>query len=259
MRTKAIIVEDEPKAQKHLQNLIGNLEGPITIMACLASVRDTIDWLTSNPMPHLIFMDIQLSDGLSFEILDDVMVSAPIIFTTAYDKYAIQAFKTTGIDYLLKPVTQESMNAAIAAFYRRQHEATTDWISKNIDALNYYRKGEDIASYKQRFLMKLGDSWVPILTREIAYFFRQEIVFAKTFTGELFPMNTSLGQLQSQVDPKQFVRLNRQILTNVEAIGKLKSSKPGQLILELTPAYHEKIEISQERSSWLKQFLDSDA
>ena len=259
MIVKALIVEDEPKAQKHLQNLIGHLGEPITITACLESVSDTIDWLKNNPMPDLIFMDIQLSDGLSFEVLDHVTVSVPIIFTTAYDKYAIQAFKTTGIDYLLKPVTQESINAAIAKFYRIRREVIeVDWTLKNRNALQYYRNREGGTPYKKRFLMKLGDSLIPVLTNQIAYFFRQEIVFAKTFEGKVFPMDISLGQLQSQLDSNQFVRLNRQILANVEAIARLKGSKPGQLILELNPEYHKKIEISQERSSWLKHFLDSD-
>ena len=257
MSARTLIVEDEPKAQKHLRNLLQNSGVAVTIVACLESVHNTISWLKSNPMPDLILMDIHLSDGLSFEILDDIVISVPIIFTTSYDQYAIRAFKTSGIDYLLKPITQESMNAAVAKFYQLKNEAHIDWALKNLDVLQGYRN-KDKVPYKKRFLMKTGDTLVPVPTVDIAYFFRQEIVFAKTFKGEMFPIDSSLGHLQTQLDPDQFIRLNRQILANVDAISRLKSSKPGQLVLELNPEYHEKIEMSQERSSWIKQFLDSD-
>ena len=259
MRMTVLIVEDEPKARQHLQNLIEHMGKPLTVVACLESVRATIDWLTHHKTPDLILMDIQLSDGLSFEVLDQVEVAAPIIFTTAYDNYAIQAFKTSGIDYLLKPITQENIEEAFERFFEHRNGIGMDWTLRSMDALQYYRHNAGLNTYKKRFLMKLGDALVPVLTDQIAYFFRQEIVFAKTFEGELFPMDVSLGQLQSKLNPKEFVRLNRQILTNIASITKLKSSKPGQLVLELHPSYHERIEISQERSSRLKQLLDSDA
>lgn len=257
MSTKVLLVEDEPKAQQHLRNLIRNSESPIGILACLTHVEQAVSWLKEHRMPDLIIMDIQLSDGLSFEILDEVSVDAPIIFTTAYDEYAIQAFKTTGIDYLLKPVTQDSMDAALKKFHRLYPDPKIDWSLKNLEALQQYRMNQTPV-YKNRFLLKAGNTLVPVLTDQVAYFFRQEIVFAKTFDGKVFPVDFSLGQLQAQIDPKQFVRLNRQLLANITSISKLRSSKPGQLSVELQPAYHENVQISQERSSWLKRFLSGE-
>lgn len=257
MSTKVLLIEDEPKAQQHLRNLIQSSEFSMTIEACLTHVKQAVDWLREHQMPDLIVMDIQLSDGLSFEILDEVPVDVPIIFTTAYDQYAIQAFKTTGIDYLLKPVTQDSMDAALKKYDRLYPNSKIDWSLKNLEALQQYRQHQAPA-YKTRFLLKSGNALVPVLTDQIAYFFRQDIVFAKTVEGKVFPIDFSLGQLQSQLDPKQFVRLNRQLLVNVTSIVKLRSSKPGQLHIELQPVYHEKVQISQERSSWLKRFLSGE-
>lgn len=258
MSTKVLLIEDEPKAQQHLKNLIRNSEFPMAILACLTHVKEAVRWLKEHPRPELIIMDIQLSDGLSFEILDEVPVDVPIIFTTAYDEYAIQAFKTTGIDYLLKPITQDSMDVALKKYDRLYPNSKIDWSFKNLEALQQYRVNQ-APTYRNRFLLKAGNALVPVLTDQIAYFFRQEIVFAKTVDGKVFPVDFSLGQLQSQLDPKQFVRLNRQLLANFSSIAKLRSSKPGQFSIDLQPAYHEQVQISQERSSWLKRFLSGES
>lgn len=257
MNTKVLLIEDEPKAQQHVRNLMKNSGFALDIQACLTHVKESVGWLREHPMPELIIMDIQLADGLSFEILDEVPVDVPIIFTTAYDEYAIQAFKTTGIDYLLKPVTQDSMDRALKKFHRLYTEPKIDWAFKHLEVLQQYRLNQPPA-YKDRFLLKSGNTMIPVMADQIAYFFRQEIVFAKTFDGTVFSHDASLGHLQTQLDPRQFVRLNRQLLTHVKAIHSLRGSKPGQLMVELQPAYFESIHISQERSSWLKRFLSGE-
>lgn len=258
MATRVLLVEDEPKAQQHLKNLVQNLETPLDVVACLSQVKETVNWLNHHEMPDLMIMDIQLSDGLSFEILDEVSIDIPIIFTTAYDQYAIKAFKTMGIDYILKPVTHEHMVSALEKYYRLYRDPELDWSAKYMSLLQQYPIPEP-QTYKNRFLLKTGNTLVPVLTDQIAYFFRQEIVFAKTFDGRVFPVDFSLGQLQSRLDPKAFVRLNRQLLANVTSIVQLRSSKPGQFTIELQPTYHEPIQVSQERSSWLRHFLSGEA
>ncbi|MGB5820574.1 MAG: LytTR family DNA-binding domain-containing protein [Saonia sp.] len=257
MKVRVLIIEDEPSAQKHLIKLLKNQELKMDVLACLSGVKDAVHWLEDHPIPDLIFMDIQLSDGLSFDILNHINIECPIIFITAYDQYAIRAFKTTGIEYLLKPITQEDITVALEKYRRMKLNSHTDWMLKNLDTLVHYQKKER-DDYKKRFLLKSGNSLVPVTTDQIAYFFREEIVFIKTFDHMVYPIDGSLNQLHSQLNPTQFVRLNRRILVQVDAIIQLKNFKPGQYKVELKPSYHEEIQISQERSSWLKRFLDKD-
>ncbi len=256
MRIEVLLIEDEISAQKHMTNLLKNQEYAIKVVACLSTVKDAVHWLKNNILPELIFMDIQLSDGISFDILNHIEITCPIIYTTAYDQYAIRAFKTTGIEYLLKPITQEDLTAAMEKFFFMKADHQTDWMLKNLDALVHYQKKKQV-DYKQRFLLKSGNSLIPTATNKIAYFFREEIVFCKTFDNEVYPVDGSLNNLQSQLDPLRFVRLNRRVLAQVDAIHQLRNFKPGQFMVTLKPGYDETIQISQERSSWLKSFLDS--
>lgn len=257
MMVKVLLIEDEPSAQKHLINLLKGQNITIEVLACLCTVKDSIDYLKINPVPDLIFMDIQLSDGLSFNIMDDTEIDCPIIFTTAYDEYAIQAFKTSGIAYLLKPITREDMGIALEKYNRFNPHSSADWVLKSLDALAHYRQKHQ-ATFKKRFLLKSGNSVILVPTDEISYFFREEIVFAKTTDNKIYPVDRSLNQLQSQLNPNQFVRLNRRVLVQVDAIVELRKYKPGQFTVQLVPEYHELLQISQERSSWLRDFLDKD-
>lgn len=253
MIVKAIIIEDESSAQKHLTKLLLSSDKNIVIEKTISAVEDAVTYLKHN-LPDLIFMDIHLSDGLSFDILEEVEVNCPIIFTTAYDKYAIKAFKTSGIDYLLKPITNEDLKSALKKYYKQKVIFTEELFLKKIELFNLLKQ-ESNSKYLERFLLKLGNSLTPVKTENIAYFYRDEIVFAKNFEGKSFPMDDSLNQLQKKLNPKQFVRLSRQLLINIEAIKKLTSSEPGQVTIEVNPNYHEEIKISKERTSFLKSLL----
>jgi len=252
---KTIIIEDEQTAQNHLIKLVGQLKMEISVLTTLTTISESIKWLKSHLSPDLIFMDIQLSDGISFDILKEITPSCPIIYTTAYDEYAIQAFKTTGIAYLLKPITLEDLKYALDKFTSLQHLVSDEWLIRNID-LQRTLKQQENRDYKERFLLKMGVSMVPVKSEEIAYFYRDELVFAQLFNGKSFPMDDSLNHLQEIVNPTLFIRLNRQLLANVNAIKKLTPYKPGQLMLEIEPPFAKPIFLSQERSSWLKRFLD---
>ncbi|BFP41006.1 LytTR family DNA-binding domain-containing protein [Flavobacteriaceae bacterium GF1] len=254
MKTNVIIVEDEPKAQKHLENLLELSGFGIVVDACLPSVEAAVGWLKENTHPNLIFMDIHLSDGISFDIMEKTGLEAPIIFTTAYDEYAIRAFKTTGIDYLLKPLTVKEVNQALAKFFRTREKYLNDWMAKSVELKQHFQN--DISkNRKDRFLLKSGKELLPFHIDDIAYFFRSEIVFAKTHDGSQFSINTSLNHLQTLADPNQFVRLNRQLLTNIGSVSKIKPGKAGQLVVELKPQYHKAVIVSQERAGWLKKLL----
>ena len=254
MKARVIIIEDEPKAQKHLRNLLRLSGFEIKVDAVLPSVELAVLWLKENTHPDLVFLDIHLSDGLSFEIMEKVILKTPIIFATAYDEYAIQAFKTTGIDYLLKPLTQKDVNEALVKYFRMKDHYFKQWVSKS-DELRTYFSESGFKNNKNRFLLKSGNEMLPFHADEIAYFFRNEIVFAKTYEGNQFAIGSSLNELQTSLDPKKFLRLNRQILTNIEAITKIKPGHKGQLVVKLNPKYHEAVFVSQERASWLKNHL----
>lgn len=253
MNARVIIVEDEPKAQRHLENLLSQSGFKIWIEAVLPSVEAVVQWLKENKPPDLVFMDIHLSDGISFDIVEKTDFQAPIIFTTAYDEYAIRAFKTTGIDYLLKPLTHKDVNGALVKFFRTKDQYFREWMAKSIELKKYFPG--DVSNSKNRFLLKSGNEMLPFHADEIAYFFRSEIVFAKTHDGSQYSVNTSLNRLQTSLDPNRFLRLNRQLLTNIDAISKIKTGQGGQLIVELNPEYHEAVVVSQERASWLKNRL----
>nr|WP_299338518.1 LytTR family DNA-binding domain-containing protein [Allomuricauda sp.] len=253
MKARVIIIEDEPNAQKHIQNLLGSSGFEIAVEATLPSVEAAVQWLEENEHPELVFMDIHLSDGNSFEIIEKTSLETPIIFTTAYDEYAIRAFKTTGIDYLLKPLTHKEVNEALVKFFRTKDQYFKEWMAKSIELKKYFQS--DVSNNKNRFLLKSGNEMLPFHADEIAYFFRSEIVFAKTYDGSQFSVNNSLNQLQTYLDPNKFLRLNRQLLTNIEAISKIRPAHGGQLIVELNPKHHETVVVSQERARWLKNRL----
>ncbi|MBW1297012.1 LytR/AlgR family response regulator transcription factor [Aquimarina litoralis] len=251
---KTVIIEDESTARDHLVKLISQLDTDIVVTTMLATVQDSVEWLKNHEHPDLIFMDIQLSDGLSFEILDAVSIAVPIIFITAYDAYAVKAFKTTGIDYLLKPLSLEDLQQAIQQ-YQQQHTYQEERVLRHVD-ITQLLKQPNAPQYKERFLLRSGTSMIPVTTKDIAYFYRDELVFAKLWDNQLFPLDDSLQQLQSVLDPRIFVRLNRQLLVNIQAIDKLVPAKPGQVSVILHPPFDTEIQLSPERSRWLKQVLD---
>ncbi|MEM1339348.1 MAG: LytTR family DNA-binding domain-containing protein [Bacteroidota bacterium] len=254
IKTSVIIVEDEPKAQQHLKNLLEVSGFELVVDACLPSVAATVRWLEENVHPDLVFMDIHLSDGISFEIVEKTILEAPIIFTTAYDEYAIKAFKTTGIDYLLKPLTTKAVNRALVKYFKARDKYIAAWVAKNAELRQFFQQDSSNGK-KERFLLKSGNEMLPFHVNEIAYFFRSKIVFAKTNNGSQFAINTSLNQIENLVDPNKFLRLNRQLLINIGAVSKIKPGKAGQLIVELIPQYHEVVVVSQERATWLKNRL----
>ncbi|WP_298310548.1 LytTR family DNA-binding domain-containing protein [uncultured Aquimarina sp.] len=251
MKIKTVIIEDEITALQHLQKILSQVSFDFDVIKVLSSVKTATEWFQNNQKPDLIFMDIQLSDGISFQILENVIIDTSIIFTTAYDQYAIKAFKTTGIDYLLKPITKEDVNISVSKFVEKFAIYNDSSFLKNIDLVNQLKTKEH---YKKRFLLKDGKKYTPVNIEQIAYFYRDESVFVKLKNGDSYIIDESLEQLQKELNPNHFIRLHRKLLTNISAIKSLKNYKPGRFVVELEPTYEDGIYLSQERSSWLRNF-----
>jgi DNA-binding LytR/AlgR family response regulator len=253
LMNKVLIVEDEIILSNHLSLLLNKLyPNELVVEQQLDNISETINWLNKNT-PDLIFMDIQLSDGLCFEIFNKINVNCPVIFTTAFDQYAIKAFKTNGIDYLLKPIKETDLKLALNKFFsilKKIHNHSSE--NEKIRFLKF----ENEKSYKDRFLVKLGNKYTPIQIKDIAYFYKDEITFAKSFDGNTYPLNKSLSNIESSVDDKLFFRANRTFLVNINAIEYLSQYKPGQLTIRVKPKFDELIILSQEKSSYLKAMLN---
>lgn len=248
---KCVIIEDEKPAAEKLQKALLQCSQPVTIEAILGSVQEAITWLQHHAMPGLIFMDIELSDGLSFKIFEKISIECPVIFTTAFDEYWQEAFEYNSIDYLLKPIKQEKLEAALNKYHKLKQYFTAGY--KNL--LNW-QPGHATAGYKKRFLVKRGTDYVSIKTGEVAYFYAtHKLVCMVDSSGRKFIMDQSLADIESQVDPGVFYRVNRKYLVNMNAIKRIKAYPKSKLLLEVAPLVAEEIIISQENAAAFKQWM----
>ena len=247
---KVLIIEDEALAASQLQRLLHQMEEPFQVLAVLETVEDSINWLASHPAPALIFMDIQLDDGICFEIFDAVEVSSPVIFTTAYDQFAIRAFKVNSVDYLLKPITLEALSNALEK-YRSVFSSEANTMAYNQQLLQQLTP-----QYKTRFFVSVGTHFHSVATQKIACFFIEErCTFLLTFEQKRFPLDYSLDQLQQMADPQFFFRINRNHLINIEAIEDITSYSAYRLKVKLKPAGMEELIVSRDRVSAFKEWL----
>jgi DNA-binding LytR/AlgR family response regulator len=247
---KIVIIEDERLAAQKLESLIRQIDAQTEVVAKLESVEDSVNWLTLNPSPDLIFMDIQLDDGISFEIFDAVKVEAPVIFTTAFDQYAIRAFKVNSVDYLLKPIDRNALETALEK-YRRIFKPTgmEEKLSKVFEQL--------AKPWKTRFFVKVGLHFQSVPVEVICCFFVEErCSFLKTQTGKNFALDYSLDQLQKRVDPELFFRINRNFMVNINCIAEIISYSTNRLQLKLKNFDDEGLIVSRDKVSEFKQWLD---
>ena len=250
---KVIIIEDEKPAAEKLVKAIQKADPSIEVSAVLNSVRKSIEWLQQNPMPDLLFMDIELSDGLSFKIFETISINSPVIFCTAFDEYWQEAFEHNSIDYLLKPVKQEKLEAALNKYDKlKQHFA-----SGFQQLLQWQQQGTG-NGYKKRFLVKRGADYVSVKTDDIAYFYAaHKLVCMVNTSNQKFILDQSLADIEKQLDPAQFYRVNRKYLIQLNAIKKIKTYPKSKLQLEVEPVVNEDIIISQENVSAFKEWMES--
>ncbi|MGG9964540.1 LytR/AlgR family response regulator transcription factor [Ferruginibacter sp. SUN106] len=250
-----LIVEDEQLAQERLQLLIKAYDPLINIAGCLESVEETVNWFNTKPHPDLLLLDIHLSDGESFEIFRQTNIQKPVIFTTAYENYAIDAFQLFSIDYILKPVTTEGIAAALnkyknlsAAFAPKDYQLLMEQVKDNFSV-----------NYKTRFLAKVGQRLFFIPATDVAYFAADnKIVFLIDKEGNRFVINSTMEKLETELNPKHFFRLNRKIIINADSIEQVKPYHSNRLKLQLKGiSTLEEIIISRERVAEFKHWADN--
>lgn len=248
---RILIFEDEQLTAQRLIQLIRRCDPAIEILAILESVKNGLQWLETNPWPELIFMDIQLSDGLCFELFEQIALDVPVIFTTAYDEYAIKAFKVNSIDYLVKPIDFKELKTAIDKFRKLTQPAQND--QKELYQLI---SRQLVPNHKRRFLIKIGDRYQSILAEDIAYFYSEHGNITAVIDQQELPLDYSLDQLEQMLDPRQFFRLNRKYITNFSAIRKIHRYFHSRLKIELAPAAKTEVLVSREKVDKFKEWLN---
>lgn len=249
---KVIIIEDEQPAKNRLERMLKECNPVIEVVEWLEDVESSVEYFKTNPIADLVFMDIQLADGVSFEIFQETNINVPIIFTTAYDEYALQAFKVNSIDYLLKPFQKEDLEKSIEKLQAlKQSENSSALLTSLLDDFSQQKK-----VYKKRFLIKLGTQYLPVDVEEIAYFYAEDkMVYAKLFSERKFLIDTSLDDLEKQLDPVNYFRVNRKVLANQKGIATIHQHFNGKLKLELTPDFDTETLVSREKSTPFKKWM----
>lgn len=249
-----LIIEDEPQAAKRLETLITELIPQVKIAAKIDSVNKSVRWLIENPQPDLIFMDIQLADGVSFQIFEQCQVKSPVIFTTAYDAYALKAFKVNSIDYILKPVDRDDLEGALKKleFLAARRDDTAAMIASIGEAVKMLTK-----KYKTRFVLKIGEHLKAIEVNDIHYFLSMEkTTFAKINDGRKHILDFTLDELEDVIDPQRFFRINRKYIISAGAIQDMVSYTNSRIKLVLKGSDDTDIIVARERVQEFKDWLD---
>lgn len=250
---KILIFEDEALTAERLIQLICKYDDSIEVLGVISSVEKGLEWFNSNACPDLIFMDIQLSDGYCFEIFNLYDIEAPVIFATAFDEYALKAFKFNSVDYLLKPIDFKELSAALDKFLKYRQYDRAENINKYNDIYNHITK-----SYKKRFLVKIGEQLKYINAEDIAYFVHDSgIVSLISNDGKEYFVDYSLDKLENLLNSADFFRLNRKMIAGIKSIKSIHSYFNSRLKIELNPAYEDDIIVSRDRAAGFKDWLNS--
>lgn len=229
---KILILEDEEQALNRLQKIITSVVPDAEIVGTGTSIAEAVNWFHANPLPDLVFMDIQLSDGSSFQIFNSVKIGCPVIFTTAYESYAMQAFKVNSVDYLLKPIDEADVKRAIEKLRMLQRSG-----SFSVDYAEILKAIQQPAKkYKDRFIIKLGDTIKSVLVTDIAYFYTENKTnFVCTNDGRRLPLDFNLDQIEEMLNPRIFFRINRQFIIGHHAIEEMKAHTRSRINVKLCP------------------------
>jgi len=254
---KILIVEDEEPAAARLKKLLLEIEPNAEVLETIVSVKSAVKWFRQHPMPDLVLLDIHLADGQSFEIFKHVEITSPVIFITAFDEYAIQAFKVNSVDYLLKPVKKDELGEALKKFHKLHS-------TKSKSSVDFEKLLETLKTpkpeFKKRFIIRFGDHIKAIDTSSIAYFFTEDkINFLRTDDNKTFPLDFNLDKLETLLDPEKFFRINRQFIISIHSIDQMFAFSKSRVKIKLKPAIEEDTIVSTERSSAFKEWLGGDA
>lgn len=257
MDVKVVIVEDEVHTGAMLKTMVTELRPSWKVLTMLQSVKDTVAWLSSNPHPDIMFMDIELADGSCFEIFNEVEVESGIVFTTAYHEHALRAFQLNSIHYLLKPIKKDELEQAIVKF-----EKIVELIQPEAPAAIDYRTlaraiTNSQLSYRRRFLVSKKGAFFSLPVSEVAYIYVDtKVTFVVAFDGKQYSISPSLDKLEPELDPALFFRANRQTIVNLSAIDKFEAYFNGKLALHLKDQLGEKIIVSRDKAQALKTWMN---
>ena len=250
---KVLIIEDEPLAAERLGNLVRELHAEIQLVATLDSVQRSVVWLSQNTV-DLIFMDIQLADGLSFEIFEKIEIKTPVIFTTAYNEYALKAFKVNSIDYILKPIDKEELTAAYKKYQTLTQRPAAP--AKMLESIGYAMQMLT-KKYKERFVIKVGEHLKSIEVKEILFFFSLEkTTFAQTNDGRKHILDFTLDQLEGLLDPAQYFKINRKYIVSMAGVQDMISHTNSRIKLVLKTSDDADVIVARERVQEFKEWLD---
>jgi two-component system, LytTR family, response regulator len=255
---RILIVEDEELAAERLAILLKKYDPTIEVVAILDSVKTVVQHLNTHAMPELCFFDIQLADGLSFEVFEQVKITCPVIFTTAYDEYALRAFKVNSIDYLLKPIDSEEIARAFAKLKLLQSQIPYPQPSIDLGVLQQTMKLLT-KQYKSRFMVKIGEHLTSTPVEEIAYFYSEnKTTWFKHANGRKYVLDYTLDQIEDLIDPKKFFRLNRKFHCSIDAIKDIVAYSNSRLKVVLKdPPDKEDVLVSREKVQEFKEWMDS--
>lgn len=252
---KAVIIEDEKTAADLLRNLINQLDENIEVVTTLQTVEDSIEWLENNQHPDIMFVDIHLADGSSFSIFEKTEVRCPIVFTTAYDEYALKAFEVNSIDYLLKPINKDDLQRALNKYKNLKGD------NKDLDYKKFvsrFLSEGNVNNYKEYFLVPERDKLIPLAAKDIAYIYIDlKLIKAVTFSGKVYYLNQNLDEMMNQLNPKNFFRANRQYIVAHESIKDVSMWFGNKISLNLTLPTEEKIIVSKARVAEFKNWFVS--
>ncbi|MES2621715.1 MAG: LytTR family DNA-binding domain-containing protein [Bacteroidota bacterium] len=253
---KVVIIEDETLVAKNLQLQLQQIDPSIEIITVLDSVSASVKWLKENEQPDLFFMDIQLSDGVSFDIFKKVKIEKPIIFTTAYNDYAIRAFKVNSVDYLLKPIDKEYLNQAIEKF-KKIHQSSNETMTQKWSELLSAVSNPSQQKFKERFLAHYKAGIIPLPQDRVAYFIKDTIIYLATSENEkLVTDYNTIDEIEEVVDPKKFFRANRQMLIHIDQIDTYKKHDTGKIEVHLKCDKNIRTDVSREKANEFVDWID---
>lgn len=252
MTTKVLIVEDEQALAQRLAGMVTGLKPDWEITAMTESVEETLEWLNNNPEPDLMLLDIHLADGSAFDLLSKAVCKTPVIFTTAYDEYALKAFRVNSLDYLLKPVKREELEQALEKFAQTNKKPAID-LSQLAMML---QAGKNDQEYLSRMMVKTGSQIRSFSIDEVSYFYiAEKIVFAKLKNGDRLPLDLSLDQLENKLNPTRFFRINRTFIISFDSIEKMYAYSKSRIKVILKPVCEVESVSSTERSPLFRDWL----
>lgn len=253
---QVLIVEDEILLAKQLSKLLLEVAPEAQVVATTQGVQQTVEWLQQHGVPDLILMDIEIADGQSFDIFKRIPIKAPVIFTTAYDEYALQAFKVNSIDYLLKPIRKNELQTALAKFRSLSPQKIPD--NKIEKLLLQMQQWKEPASYRSRFLVKLGQKMISIDCKDVSYFYSEGgYSFLRTHDNQKFILDYTLDELERSLHPNEFFRANRQCIISQRCVVAIHPWLNQKLKVEIIPAADEHVVISREKSHDFKKWMGS--